>query len=83
MSWKDGFSVVVPSKVIVPSSTCGRKVSYQQNFQVTIVLIIQQWAMGCKANIELGCGLIKVSMVWSIYKYQAHGKIAFYQCYTA
>ena len=26
--WKEGFSVVAPNRVMVPSSTCGRKVSY-------------------------------------------------------
>ena len=29
LSWKDGFSVVAPINVIVPFSTCGRKVSYK------------------------------------------------------
>lgn len=30
ITWKDGFSVVAPIRVIVPHSTWGRKVSYRQ-----------------------------------------------------
>ena len=45
LSWNEGFSVVAPISVIVPFSTCGRKVSYkvQSSSDVTCRLCNYEW----------------------------------------
>lgn len=46
LSWNEGFSVVAPISVIVPFSTCGRKVSYkiQSSSDVICRLFNYEWS---------------------------------------